>query len=182
MKRSTPGKWIAAVGAVLTVTAAPIQKARALDYEDLFIPIAVGVLIAPGDIGVALPPDDAGSSRFVVGWSWQIPIPIDPTWSSEAALRHRIIPSVDLLLGDGGARWRGRFGYRYARRALFGGAGVGIDGATLTLSPELGVKFAHGGGSHEDIDPSLHLLARADVALESGHLQGVTILFGWNLL
>ena len=34
---------------------------------------------------------------------------------------------------------------------------------------------------HYPVDPSLHLVARAEVAPESGQVRGATILLGWNL-
>jgi hypothetical protein len=77
--------------------------------------------------------------------------------------------------------WRGRLGYRYGRRHIFAGAGFGVDGAGLNLSPELGVKFAHDSRGDDEFDASLHLLARAEIAADSGHVRGATILLGWNI-
>jgi hypothetical protein len=64
---------------------------------------------------------------------------------------------------------------------MFAGAGVGVDGAGLNLSPELGVKFLHGDTNNHEIDVSMHLLARAEIAPESGNLRGATVLLGWNV-
>ena len=88
---------------------------------------------------------------------------------------------MDLLPHSDGADWRGRLGYRYGRRWAFGGVGVGIDGAGANLSPELGVKFAHGNRADDDVDLSLHLLARAEIVPDTGHVRGATVLLGWNL-
>ena len=117
--------------------------------------------------------------RLVVGWSWQIPLGGD---GADYPTRHRIVPAVDLLPRSDGATWRGRLGYRYARRHLFAGAGVGIDRAGVNLSPEVGVKFLHlEAPGDPDMDLSMHLLARAEIAADTGHLRGGTILLGWNL-
>ena len=94
-----------------------------------------------------------------------------------------MVGAIDLLPHSDGVSWRGRLGYRYCDRYLFGGAGVGLDGAGVNLTPELGVKFGHP-GSHvmPDEDFSLHLLTRAEIAPELGRVRGVTILLGWNLI
>jgi hypothetical protein len=76
---------------------------------------------------------------------------------------------------------RGRIGYRYGRRWAFGGVGVGLDGAGGHLSPELGVKFAHAEDGDGAIDLSSHLLARAEIAPDSGGIRGATVLLGWNV-
>jgi hypothetical protein len=178
--RRSHGKWI---GAALALVAAVIPAAPAdasltpFGDEDTVNLILVGVgalaLVIPGDIGVAVPASGASNGRFVLGWSVQIPV--------EPDMRHRIVPSLDLLVGDG-TSWRGRLGYRYARRYLLAGAGVGLDGAGVDLSPEVGVRFLHAGRPSEDADISMHLLARAEIDPGSGRLRGGTFLLGWNLL
>jgi hypothetical protein len=142
--------------------------------------LALGaVFLLPSEVGVAIRGADASSASFVLGWSWQVPI---SECFGEHTQHHRLVGAVDLLLSNAdGADWRGRFGYRYARRWAFGGVGVGVDGAGASLSPELGVKFAHHNASSDDIDTSLHLLARAEIAPDTGHVRGATILVGWNL-
>lgn len=140
-------------------------------YEDLIIP-AVAAVLAPSEVGVTASGANAEASRFVLGWSYQLPI--------DRLARHRIVPSIDLLPG-GSVSWRGRLGYRYGRRHVFAGAGVGIDGVGPNVAPEIGVKFGHLTPGDDDIDASLHLLARAEIAPESGHVRGGTILLGWNL-
>jgi hypothetical protein len=65
---------------------------------------------------------------------------------------------------------------------VFGGAGVGLDGVGVNLSPEIGVKFAQIlDEPRAGLEISLHLLARAEIAPESGRVRGATFLLGWNL-
>ena len=95
------------------------------------------------------------------------------------------MPEVQLLLPyTEGKSVRGRLGYRYAGRDLFAGAGVGIDDTGGSLSPEIGVKFAHALDKQErdwfGADVSLHLLARAEIAPDSGRVRSGTVLLGWN--
>jgi hypothetical protein len=33
----------------------------------------------------------------------------------------------------------------------------------------------------KEFDPSMHLLARAEIAPDSGEVRGGTVLLGWNL-
>lgn len=166
-----------AVGALVVVLASA-SKAKA--HFDAATGLAVGAaaLLAPGDVGVAVPTAETSPSRFVIGWSWQVPV---AGFAEGHVVRHRIVPGVDLLPHSDGVSWRGRLGYRYGRRHMFAGAGVGVDGAGLNLSPELGVKFLHGDTNNHEIDVSMHLLARAEIAPESGNLRGATVLLGWNV-
>jgi hypothetical protein len=174
MRNRQPGRWIVVAAGLMV--AAHASQARACGYEEVIVPaLAIGFL-APSDVGVALPAADPSSPRFVLGWSWQIPI-----GGSANLTRHRLVPGADLLLGHDSASWRGRLGYRYGRRHVFAGAGVGLDGAGPNLSPELGVKFGHGNTGDRDFDPSLHLVARTEIAPESGRVRGATILLGWNM-
>jgi hypothetical protein len=142
------------------------------------IAIGAAALLVPCDTGVAVPADGS-APRFVLGWSWQLPV---SALIQEENLRHRIVLGVDWLPQVDSA-WRGRAGYRYGRRTLFGGAGVGFGGAGTSLSPELGVKFLHLEDSEpkNPIDASLHVLARADIAPDLGGVRGATLLVGWNL-
>ena len=164
----------------MTVVAALLPAARAQAYSggglERETGLAVGLLalvvVVPGDVGVAVRTADP-SARLLIGWSLQIPL--------EHELRHRLVPSLDLLPQDGPSV-RGRLGYRYARRHAFAGAGVGLDAAGANLSPEIGVKFAHSERESDSIDLSLHLLARAEIAPDSGRVRGVTVLLGWNFL
>jgi len=75
----------------------------------------------------------------------------------------------------------GRLGYPLRPGRMFAGAGVGLDGAGLNLSPEIGVKCLHADAHDSEIDASMHLLARTEIAPESGQVRGATILLGWNL-
>ena len=146
------------------------------DYGTIAL-IVAGGLVAPAHVGVDVPVDGNGAPRAVVGWSYQLPVSSEGPFNVESP--HRVVFGGDLLMGDsvGG---RGRFGYRYATRWLFAGAGVGFSGAGMTLSPEVGVKFAH---RDDDIRTSLHVLVRGEVALDP-HQQRhtATIALGWSLL
>ena len=153
------------------------RQARA--DADTIIYGTLGCLL-PADVGVAIPADDS-APRFVIGWTWQLPL-ILSTRPSRGLVHHRLVPSVELLPESGGVAWRGRIGYRVDLHHAFAGAGVGVDRSGANLSPELGVKFAHLFDEPTyDIDLSMHMLARAEIAPESGHVRGVTILFGWNI-
>jgi hypothetical protein len=170
-------KWIAvaaAVAALLPAARAQAYSGGGLERETA---AAAGllalVLVLPGDVGVAVPTADPSAARLVIGWSFQIPL--------EHELRHRLVPSLDLIPQSGPAV-AGRLGYRYARRHAFAGAGVGLDAAGVNLSPEIGVKFAHAERDRDSIDLSLHLLVRAAIAPDSGRVRGATVLLGWNLL
>jgi hypothetical protein len=54
-----------------------------------------------------------------------------------------------------------------------------VSGAGVTLSPELGVKFAH---FQRDSATSLHVLVRGELAPDLEQAHAATILLGWNLL
>ena len=172
---------IAVVGGLLTVLSPAAAKADPsvipFSSDGAVLAAAAGALLLPSELGVAVPTARASSANFVVGWSWQIPV---SGWVGDGGLHHRVVTTVDLLPHSDSADWRGRVGYRYARRWVFGGAGVGFDGESGFLSPELGVKFAHATGD-EDIDLSLHLLARAEIAPDTGQVRAATVLFGWNI-
>ena len=170
-------KSIAASAALLAVFA-PAAAAHACVPEGAAVALLLGAVVVPSEVGFAVPTADPSIAKFVLGWSWQLPV---MGFGSETT-RHRLVGGVDLIPLSSGASWRARAGYRYARRHVFVGAGVGADGAGANLSPEIGVKFMNSDdGSDHDIDPSLHLLARAEIAPESGHVRGATVLFGWNL-
>jgi len=176
MRKRQPGKWIVAAAGLLAVLA-PASKAHAcVDSEALAI-IGAATALVPADMGVALPAADASTARLVIGWSWQLPV----SDGNGHGIRHRVMPEVDVLPHSGGADWRGRLGYRYGRRHMFAGAGFGFDAAGVNVSPELGVKFLHATGADDEFDASMHLLARAEIAPDSGGVRGATVLLGWNL-
>jgi hypothetical protein len=140
--------------------------------------IAVGAaaLVAPAHVGADVPVGGDGANRAVIGWSYQVPVSSEGPFAEGAP--HRMVLGGDLLIG-GGVGGRGRVGYRYATRWLFGGAGVGFNSAGLTLSPEVGVKFAHFSAGDAG---SLHVLVRGEVALDFQQLHTATIALGWNVL
>jgi hypothetical protein len=177
MPNRQPGKWIvAAAGLLGALIAAP--RANACVTGEMAAVAGAAALLTPGDLGAAVPAADTSPTRFVMSWSWQLPVAgID----DDHIPRHRVVPEVNLLPHSGGVSWRGRLGYRYGRRHMFAGAGVGIDGAGLNLSPEIGVKFLHSDMGDKEFDASMHLLARAEIAPDSGQVRGGTVLLGWNL-
>lgn len=138
-------------------------------------PVLLLVPLLPSEAGVDV--SRAGDVNGVIGWSWQLALAQDPF---RAANRHRIVTGVDLLVGPDGVSGRGRIGYRYALGDFFAGVGPAVDGSGVSLSPELGVKFAHAAESHREVDASLHVLARAHIAPDG--VRGATVLLGWNLL
>ncbi|HEY7372814.1 MAG TPA: hypothetical protein VIF57_11680 [Polyangia bacterium] len=165
-----------AAAAALLATLAPAARAHGCGDEGTAVAVLLGAVVVPSEVGFTVPTADPSVAKFVLGWSWQLPV----TDSGSALPRHRIVGGVDLLPVAGGVSWRARAGYRYARSHVFGGVGVGADGAGANLSPEIGLRFMNDGSDHY-IDPSLHLLARAEIAPESGHVRGATLLFGWSL-
>jgi hypothetical protein len=162
--------------AALLAGSAPARTARAdgvpfgwPQYAFMSAPAS----ILPSEGGVILGSSDAA---FVFGWSWQVPF--------GNVLHHRIAGDVDFVVRSTGvSSARGRVGYRYAGRHFFGGAGAGIEPGAVTVSPEVGVKFAHFGSkddARDGLDSSFHLVVRPEVAVTTGHLE-TTILLGWNL-
>jgi hypothetical protein len=111
---------------------------------------------------------------FDLGWSWQIPI--------SPSFRHRIAGGVDWVPGNDQHRLRGRIGYRFGLRHLFGGLGPAFDHSGMTWSPELGLKFAHATEPDEQIDLSLHIVVRADIAVGVNDVRAFSVLLGWNAL
>jgi len=181
MRRSDGARGLAVVGGLLAVLgpAAAKADAPALPASDgLVFGVAAAGAFLPSEIGVVIPTANASSPNLVFAWSWQIPV---SAWAGDPAMHHRVVGGVDLLPHSDGADWRGRIGYRYARRWAFGGGGVTIEGGRGNLSPELGVKFAHAEGGGSNIDLSAHLLARAEITPDTGHVRGATVLFGWNI-
>lgn len=175
------GAGIATVSGLLTVLLPAAAKADAPAFpfdEEIVVAVGAAALLVPSDVGVAVPTANASAANFVLGWSVQFPFSMG---FHDASTHHRIVGGLDLLPHADGADWRGRLGYRYGRRHVFGGLGVAIDGAGGSLSPELGVKFGHAEDRDVDaIDLSFHLLARAEIAPESGRVRGTTILLGWS--
>ena len=157
--------------AVLAPTAAKADGVFAPDGKLMLVAVAVFVL--PSEVGVAIPTADASRANFVLGWSWQLPV--------GDTGNNRVLGAVDLLPHADGADARGRVGYRYSRRYAFGGLALAVDGAGASLSPELGVKFGHVYKRGDIIDPAFHLLARAEVAPDTGRLLGTTVLLGYDL-
>jgi hypothetical protein len=162
------------VAAALFVAFIPMRSARADQnyfsvpaYLESIAPLAV----LPSEVGVVVQPSE---TNFAFGWSWQVPF--------DRAVHHRVVGDVDLLVRSSGvSSARGRIGYRHGERHVFVGGGVGRIPDAFTLSPELGVKFAHGGTNYGDgLDTSLHAVVRADLAPTTGQISGM-LLFGWNL-
>jgi hypothetical protein len=134
--------------------------------------VAVPLLILPSDVGTLV---DSTGVHFGMGWSLQIPL--------SASFRHRIVGGLDWVPSSEDHHFRGRIAYRFGLRHFFTGLGPTKDHAGATWSPEIGVKFAHAEGADErQIDLSLHMVVRADVATTFDHLRTVTIFFGWNAL
>jgi hypothetical protein len=135
------------------------------------VTIGAAAIVLPSEVGTFVPGSTPG---FDLGWSWQIPF--------TPSLHHRVAGSLDWIPAFDDHRFRGRFGYRYGGRVLFGGAALGFDHAWTTWSPELGLKLLHSSAPSDDLDVSLHLLVRTDLSLGLGHLRAVTVLLGWNCL
>jgi hypothetical protein len=146
--------------------------------EELLGALAAG-LVAPSEAGTSVTPSAPSPVEGVLGWSWQIPLGHEPFRADDL---HRVVVGADLLFGAQPPSWRGRVGYRFAWRNLLVGAGPEIAAHGLSLSPELGFKFAHADDAdhRQEVDPSLHVLARAAVGADG--FRGATFLVGWSFL
>ncbi|HMF40453.1 MAG TPA: hypothetical protein VKQ32_07155 [Polyangia bacterium] len=127
---------------------------------------AVVLLIAPSEIGAFFPDDHA---QFDLGWSSQVPV--SPTLD-----RHRIAGGIDWTPWAPQDHVRGRIGYRYVRRYMFGGLGGSIAYSGPAWFGEAGVRFA------PDHFVSFHLLARAEIAPAFDDFRGLAILVGWDMM
>jgi hypothetical protein len=158
---------------VVAVMVAP--RAYACVDSAAMAAMVVGAVI-PSELGTTTTRAPGQASKVVIGWSWQVPVQLGES------TYHRAVLGLDLEPGPGAVAWRGRAGYRYMRRHAFAGIGGSLFRGGVTLSPEIGLKFAHAmPKSLDQIDPSLHLLARLEVAPQSGELRAATLLFGWSL-
>jgi len=130
--------------------------------------VAAAGVVLPSETGMLFD----RKAFFVVGWSWQVPI--------TPSFRHRIVGGLNWVPASDQHRWGGRAGYRFAARDFIAGAGIAFDHAGTTWSPEAGVRFPPHRHEDELFDPSLHVILRADVALELNRLRGMTMLVGWT--
>jgi hypothetical protein len=148
---------------------------RAEASGDGVIPVLAAGALLPSEAGATMTTTSDPRAKAVLGWSWQLALGDD---LFDAARRHHLVGGVNLLPGPGGKSWDARLGYRYSLGDLFVGAGPAVGARGISLSPEVGFKFAHGYNFYS-IDPALHVLARADVAPDG--LRGVTLLLGWSV-
>lgn len=179
----------AAIGAMLLISLSP-RPARASGHAmnavgDAFAPFlvlgVVLILVAPSDLGAVIPArDPGGNTQFVLGWSWQIPVPLVRD-GALARSNHHLLGGFDYLPESDSGHILGRFGYRYSRSRLIAGLTTAF-GDGWTWSPEIGIKLVHGFEPDAPIDPSVHLLARANVDIDFRRFDGVTVLLGWSLL
>jgi hypothetical protein len=164
-------RWLVA-GALLATMSGVSSRARASgDIAMMLIPV-----LLPSELGAEVPIDERARAAGLVGWSYQLPLPLG------GGARHRGIVGLGLLINGNGASCRGRAGYRYAYRNVFGGAGMTLDGRGYALSPEVGLKLLH---EQPDPDPdgtddvSLHVIVRAEIAKQG--FESATLLLGWSL-
>ena len=127
-----------------------------------------GELLLPSETGAQV---TSGGGRFVLGWSWQVPLGSD---------RHRVVAGVNLV-PEGGPHDVGlRLGYRYADRNVLGGVGMAHDGAGFTWSLELGVR---GKPLSFGLIPELlvpHVLVRGEISSALAYVRGGSLLVGWS--
>jgi hypothetical protein len=155
------------VTTVLCLSSRPSWSASWSNFKAQMVASAVAGIL-PSEVGTFLGSSDVD---FVLGWSGQFPF--------TESHRHRVAYGLDWVPGRENRHWRGHVGYRYGGRYLFGGLGVMVDHTETTAAPELGFKFLH--VINEGVDPSLHVLVRADVRIDPG-VSGLTLLLGWNIL
>ena len=116
--------------------------------------LGLAALIAPSETGVLVTSD---GPRFVLGWSWQVPV--------TGSFRHLVVGGLSWVPDGSDHHVEGRLGYRFAPNRLFGGLGIaGFDHAGPTWSPEIGVKIARWG--NDNPATAVHLLARAEISPE----------------
>jgi hypothetical protein len=164
-----------AAATTMTMTMAAPRAHACVDGPTMAA-IAIGALIIPSELGATTTRAPEPATKVVIGWSWQVPVRFGES------PYHRVVAGVDLEPGPGGVAWRGRAGYRYMRRHAFGGMGGTLATGGFTLSPEIGVKFAHATPPSSDpTDPAVHLLARVEVEPTSGQLRAATLLLGWTV-
>ena len=170
---------------VLCLSARSAHASGHLPMPDYFGPLAFVLLLvglaAPSDLGAEIPEHDpADGIQFVLGWSWQIPLP--PTHNGDfGASDHHLLGGFDYLPENDDGHFIGRFGYRYSHAHLLAGLTAAFGHAGWGWSPEIGVKLAHSSETSPSVDPSLHLLARANLGPEFHRFDGVSVLLGWSI-
>jgi hypothetical protein len=138
--------------------------------DDFLVVLGIVALIAPSEIGTLI---HDGRADFVLGWSWQVPI--------TRSFRHRLVGGLDWAPWTPDHHFGQRLGYRLGARDFLAGMGVAHDNSNTTLSPEVGLRFVHGSGGDRQLDVSLHILVRIDVAPALGAFRTATVFLGWNL-
>ena len=183
MRRLANGAVVAVV--LLSLSARPAQASghttSGLEaVSPLFAILLVIGLVGPSDLGAEIPAHDPGDgTQFVLGWSWQIPIPLTRNGEPSGS-NHHFIGGFDYLPQSSDGHFIGRFGYRYDRSRLIAGLTAAFGHTRGDWSPEIGVKLIHLFEPYPPLDPSLHLLARANIAFGLDRFDGVTVLLGWS--
>jgi hypothetical protein len=138
--------------------------------DKLVVVVGTFALVAPSEIGTLIHDRRAD---FVLGWSWQVPI--------TRSFHHRLVGGLNWAPWTPDHHFGQRLGYRFGARDFLIGMGVAHDNSNTTLSPEVGLKFVHGSGRDPQLDVSLHILVRIDVAPALGAFRTATVFLGWNL-
>lgn len=172
---------------LLCLSARPAHASGHMPMPDYLAPLAFVLMLiiaaAPSDLGAEIPAHDPGDrTQFVLGWSWQVPIPVMRKGELSGS-HHHFIGGFDYLPENDDGHFLGRFGYRYGRSRLIAGLTTAFGHAGWSWAPEIGVKLVRVGDFKPDdpFDPSLRLLVRANVAAELNRFDGVTVLLGWSI-
>jgi hypothetical protein len=172
--------WVRrSVLAVALAAVVPCTSKRAEAHGEEILGALAVAAVAPSEAGTSVTPNAPSPVEGLLGWSWQIPLGHEPFRAGDV---QRVVVGADLLFGAQPSSWRGRVGYRLAWRNLLVGVGPEVTAHQLSLSPELGFKLAHSeeAGHRDEVDPSLHVLARAAVGADG--FRGATLLVGWSFL
>jgi hypothetical protein len=175
MPRSPRRSLFQPAAALLTVflcLRAPPARACVTGGELLLIG-AVAVL-TPSEVGLeAATGTEATQLAPVIGWAYQIPIPLAQL---DPPSRNRLAFSLEWVPGGRGADVRARLGYRYARGPLEVGLGATTGPDHARLSPELGLRL--GGADFL----GAHVRARLELAPTLLRDVRALVTVGWSLL
>lgn len=182
-----------AIAAVLVC--APRAARADLDEAARGLAVGLGLSLLPSEIGGDVALDVADSARFLLAWSFQIPVARDSSWRNTAVnSNHRVVLAPGLAIGEqhGAAAgeqtdvtFRARAGYRGVYHPSGGKFGVlaGL-GTTVefwpivrpSLSPEIGL---HIGRCCTSPSGNATLIFRGDAWLEGREALRASALLGW---
>ncbi|WP_437594232.1 hypothetical protein [Sorangium sp. So ce1000] len=184
-----------AIAALLACTCSP-RAARADTVKLDLLVVGLGLSLLPSEIGGDVALDSEDSGRFLLAWSFQIPVAPDDSRSNVAVISiHRVVLAPGLALGEqrgaaAGEKADVTFRWRTGYRAVYhpGGETFGFlagVGSTLefwpvvrpSISPEIGM---HIGQCCSDPSGNATLIFRGDVWGAGPDPLGASALLGWS--